>query len=91
MEIGSDLDGRRDNPKREVHPADERRDGFFFRDFGINAELIDKPLPVARNRFLAEVVRQVAKYESRARVKGIRWIADEASDGELKPIISVEL
>lgn len=64
---------------------------FMYRDFGINTELIDKPLPVAKNRFLAEVVRQVAKYESRARVKGIRWITDEASDGVLKPVVTIEL
>lgn len=64
---------------------------FFYRDFGISTELIDKPLPVAKNRFLSEVVKQVAKYESRARVKSIRWIADEASDGVLKPVITIEL
>ncbi|MBR6711941.1 MAG: hypothetical protein IKI76_02990 [Selenomonadaceae bacterium] len=64
---------------------------FFYRDFGVNTELIDKPLPVAKNRFLAEVVKQVAKYESRARVKGVRWITDEASDGVLAPVVTIEL
>lgn len=64
---------------------------FGYRDFGISTELIDKPLPVAKNRFLREVVRQVAKYESRARVKGIRWITDEASDGVLAPVVTIEL
>lgn len=64
---------------------------FMYRDFGVNTELIDRPINVAKNRFLAEVVKQVAKYESRARVKGIRWIADEASDGVLAPVVTIEL
>lgn len=64
---------------------------FFYRDFGVNTELIDKPLPVAKNRFLAEVVRQVAKYEPRAKVKSIRWEQSNASDGELRPVLSIEI
>lgn len=64
---------------------------FFYRDFGISTELIDKPLPVAKNRFLSEVVRQVQKYEPRCKVKSIRWIADEASDGVLAPVVTIEL
>ncbi|MBD3878209.1 MAG: hypothetical protein SR1Q5_00785 [Quinella sp. 1Q5] len=53
-------------------------------------ELIDKPLNVAQQKFLSEVVRQVAKYESRARVKSIRWQGDGA-DGILKPVIILEV
>lgn len=63
---------------------------FMYRDFGTDTELIDKPLNVAKNRFLAEVVKQVAKYESRARVKSIRWTGD-GPDGILKPTVILEV
>ena len=61
-----------------------------YRDFGIDVELIDKPLPVAKNKFLSEVVRAVAKFEPRAKVKKIRWTGDAAA-GQLNPILEVEL
>ena len=63
---------------------------FFYRDFGISTELIDAPINVVRNRFLREVVRQVAKYEPRAKVRRIRW-EGEPADGILKPILEVSI
>lgn len=64
---------------------------FFYRDFGVNTELIDKPLNVAKNRFLSEVVRQVARYEPRCKVKSIRWEQSDAADGELRPVLTIEI
>lgn len=63
---------------------------FFYREFGISTELIDRPINVAKNRFLAEVVKQVAKYEPRAKVKSIRWTGD-GPDGILKPTVILEV
>ena len=63
---------------------------FCYRDFGIDVELIDKPLPVAKNKFLSEVVRAINRYEPRAKVKKIRWTGDAAA-GQLNPILEVEL
>lgn len=64
---------------------------FFYRDFGIEVELVDKPLPVAKNKFLAEVVVAIEKYEPRARVKRIKWVRSAAADGVLSPVISIEI
>lgn len=63
---------------------------FFYRDFGVSTELLDKPLNVAQQKFLAEVVRQVNRFEPRAKVRSIRWQGDGA-DGTLKPIILLEV
>lgn len=63
---------------------------FFYRDFGVSTELLDKPLNVAQQKFLAEVVRQVNRFEPRAKVRRIRWQGDGA-DGTLKPIILLEV
>ena len=63
---------------------------FMYRDFGVNTELIDRPINVAKNRFLAEVVKQAAKYEPRAKVKSIRWTGD-GPDGILKPTVILEV
>lgn len=63
---------------------------FMYRSFGVDNELLDKPLNVAQQKFLAEAVRQVQRYEPRAKVKSIRWQGDGA-DGILKPIILIEI
>ena len=62
-----------------------------YRDFGISTELIDKPLPVAKNKFLSEVVRAVGKYEKRARVKKISWVKSDVANGALKPVLTIEI
>jgi phage baseplate assembly protein W len=63
------------------------------RDFGLDFNLIDQPMPRAKALMDAEIVRQVAKYEPRASVLSIRWEEneDEAMDGRANPIVTIEV
>lgn len=64
---------------------------FFYREYGLDCELIDKPLPIAQQKFLREVVRMVKQFEPRCEVKRIRWAQSDAADGILKPIVEVDI
>lgn len=62
-----------------------------YREFGLDISLIDTPLPVAQQRFIGEVVRTVNRYEPRAKVRKVRWARSAASDGILRPVITLEV
>ena len=62
-----------------------------YREFGLDVSLIDTPLPVAQQRFIGEVVRTVNRYEPRAKVRKVRWARSAASDGVLRPVITLEV
>lgn len=59
------------------------------RGFGINAECVDLPLPVARAKAVQEIVTAIRKYEPRVSVTKITWEAD--MDGVLKPKVQVRI
>lgn len=63
------------------------------RDFGLDFSLLDQPLPRARALLAAEIVRQVARYEPRARVARVDWAESEleAMDGGLRPIVVIDV
>lgn len=64
----------------------------LYRDFGIDPAMLDKPLNVAKNKFIKEVVGAVAKYEPRAHVKSVQWQKpQDALDGTLNPRITIEI
>jgi phage baseplate assembly protein W len=62
------------------------------RDFGLNFDLVDKPMPFAKLEMEVEIVRQVGKYEPRARVVQVTWqkAETEAMDGRAIPIIRID-
>lgn len=64
---------------------------WLYREFGIDASMIDKPLNVAKTKFIAEVARVIAKYEPRCRLKRIDWLRSEVLDGQLKPRIIIDI
>lgn len=59
------------------------------RDFGVPVDLIDRPMPVARARLTAQIVKAVHKYEPRAAVKRVTYTGD--IDGRLVPKLEVEI
>lgn len=64
------------------------------RDFGVSWELIDKPLPAARQVIIAEVARQLEKYVPRIKFKGIAFPAQQATDtadGVLRCVVTVSV
>ena len=64
---------------------------FMYRSFGLDASMIDKPINVAKTKFIAEVARAIQTYEPRCRLKSISWQRSEALDGELKPRITIDI
>jgi len=64
---------------------------FNYRDFGIDVTMIDRPINAVQNKFVAECARAIQKFEPRCRLKKISWAKSDALDGQLKPIITIEI
>jgi phage baseplate assembly protein W len=60
------------------------------REFGINAAILDKPLPVARAGLAAAITDAVRRYEPRVAVTGIEFGGDGIT-GSLVPKVKVRL
>jgi phage baseplate assembly protein W len=62
------------------------------RDFGLDYDVVDRPMPVARALTEVDIVRQVGKYEPRARVVQIAWQEAEtdAMDGRAIPVVKID-
>lgn len=56
------------------------------RNFGLNWDFIDKPLPVAQQEYAYEVIKKTKEYETRAKVKEVKYQYEEES-GKMKPIV----
>lgn len=62
------------------------------REFGIDATIVDKPLPVAQAQLARDIVNAVKKYEPRARVTKVEFEdGSGAINGVLKPIVRIEI
>ena len=59
------------------------------RSFGVNAEFVDMPMPIAQAKIGQEIVTAIRKYEPRVSVTKITWEADQ--DGILKPKVQVRI
>lgn len=60
------------------------------RAFGVNAELLDLPMPVSRAKLAAEIVQAVQKFEPRAEVTKVLFAGD-AAVGQLLPTVRLRL
>lgn len=56
------------------------------RNFGLNWDFIDKPLPVAQQEYNFEVIKKTRQYESRVRVKEVSY---SHKDGKIIPVITL--
>ena len=63
----------------------------MYREFGTDNDLIDTPINVAQNKFLANIAKAILKFEPRAKLKKIRWQRSDAADGILKPLITISI
>lgn len=62
------------------------------REFGINSEMIDKPMPIAKALLEAEIIAAIQKYEPRALVTKIEYLPDaDTMGGELRPKVHFEV
>lgn len=59
------------------------------RDFGIDASIVDMPMPVAKAKLASEIVTALKRYEPRVSVTNISWSGTD--DGILKPKVQVRI
>lgn len=59
------------------------------RDFGIDGSYVDKPIPVARAKLSAEIMKAVQKYEPRVTISSISFSGSQ--DGVLVPKVEVRI
>lgn len=59
------------------------------RDFGVDWSVLDRPLPVAKAKYTAEIVKAIRQYEPRATVTAVTFTATE--DGVLTPSVEVTI
>jgi phage baseplate assembly protein W len=60
------------------------------RAFGVNAELLDLPLPVAKAKLTAEIVQAIQKFEPRVEVTRISFTGEPIA-GRLQPTVRLRL
>ncbi len=63
----------------------------FYRTFGLSQEFLDKPMPVAKARMIAEIREAIEEWEPRATVLSVSFSEDSAQPGRLCPEVEVEV
>ena len=61
----------------------------MYRDFGLEREFLDMPMPAAELRMIAPIREAVEQWEPRATVKDVRFT--RSSDGSGRLLVSVEI
>lgn len=61
------------------------------RKFGLSWDYIDLPITEALPYIVAEIGQQLEKFVPRIRVRDISFSSDKPVDGQLKPIVTVEI
>ena len=63
----------------------------LYRQFGLNTDFLDKPMPVAKVMMIAAVREAVERWEPRVTVVGVFFVEDLSQPGRLIPAVEVEL
>lgn len=63
----------------------------LYREFGIPFDILDKPIPIAKNMIIAPVREAIERWEPRATFVDIRFSGDVSQPGSLIPIVEVEI
>ena len=63
------------------------------RAFGVEADYLDMPLPVAKAKATASIIKGVEKYVPAVSVLAVNWVEDTqaAIDGTLIPLVRVQI
>ncbi len=91
VEIQFDYDGpEREDILRCLNTLYSTREGSqpLDRNFGLNWEFIDKPLPVAQQEYSFEVIKKTREYEARVQVQEVKYVFD-GMIGKMKPVITL--
>lgn len=62
----------------------------LYRDFGIDASVLDQPMDVAKNLYAVAVLEAVEKYEPRVQVQEVSFIPDVSGRLKAKVVIAYE-
>lgn len=60
----------------------------YDRNFGVNPDYLDDPMPVSRARSIADIIESIHRHEPRCRVESVVFKGD-AAEGILRPIVRV--
>lgn len=63
----------------------------LYREFGLNMDFLDKPIPVARVMMIAEVREAIERWEPRATVLHVSFAEHISEPGRLIPAVEVEI
>lgn len=63
----------------------------LYRDFGISADALHRPINAARAMLQAEIIEMIEEYEPRAAVVGVSFDVDSEYPDLLSPIVEVEI
>ena len=63
----------------------------LFREFGINMDFLDKPMPVAKVMMISEVREAIERWNPRATVLEVSFQEEITSPGTLIPTVEVEI
>jgi len=63
------------------------------RAFGVQADYLDMPLPVAKAKATASVISGIGKYVPGVQVLSVSWVADTdaAQNGKLIPVVRIKI
>lgn len=62
-----------------------------YREFGLSAVFLDKPMPVAKMMMIAEVREAIERWEPRAQYVSIEFTESITEPGTLWPTVEVEI
>ena len=63
----------------------------MYRGFGVDATLIDRPIPAAKVLLFSQIREAIEEYEPRVRVKSVDFDTRSEMQGALIPIVEVEI
>ena len=67
---------------------------FLDRNFGVSQDMVDDPMPVARQKFIGEVTAEVERREPRVKVVKVETVnpgLNEANNGTFVPRVLVRI
>lgn len=59
------------------------------RDFGLDMNFIDKPLPIARQLYTIDVIQKIKRYEPDLKIESVTFNFDKSDITKLIPIIKI--
>ena len=63
----------------------------LYREFGIVASILDRPIPVAKVMMIADIREAVEEWEPRVTVLDVELAEDPSDPGKLIPTVEVEI